>query len=255
MPTVSSGRLPSGRQPSGDGNRSAPRAGHARPASRPPSTAAPTAPGRRPISVGEAGEPRSRRGLAIGLIAGAIVVIVGLGVAVIVLATGRSSEQPVAVRSTLLHAPEEPAPAETTTTQPSTVVTVTSAPVTQAVTAPPITAPPSTDPSPTAPRLEPTDATMPLDTWAVLLGSLDSEGQAEQRLASLRGVAPHARIVNSDEIGSLKDGYWVVYEGGFATADEATATCRAMGFANRDQCYAAYLSMDPADLHRRVYPD
>lgn len=196
-----------------------------------------------------------RRGLTIGFIAGAIVLIVGLGVAVIVLATGRSSEQPVAVRSTVLRVPEEPAPAETTTTQPSTVVTVTSAPATQAVTAPPITAPPSTDPSPTAPRLEPTDATMPLDTWAVLLGSLDSEGQAEQRLASLRGVAPHARIVNSDEIGSLKDGYWVVYEGGFATADEAIATCRAMGFANRDQCYAAYLSMDPADLHRRVYPD
>lgn len=187
-----------------------------------------------------------RRGVAIGLVAGAVVVIVGLAVTVVVLATRPPSEQPAA-GSDSRHVIATSPPPTVATTQPP----ITDAPSTGA----PTTVPPVTYPPATLARSAPVDGSVPMDTWAVMLGSLDSESSAEQHLADLRGVAPRARILDSTTVGSLRDGYWVVYEGGYASADAALAGCRAIGFSHRDDCYAAYLSTNPADQDRRAYPD
>ena len=137
--------------------------------------------------------------------------------------------QPVA--STPQAAPAETgtAPAQSTTT-PSTTD---AAPSETDATAPPAL-PDSDTPAP--------DTTASSDTWpesksahTVILASAGSRQEAEAKQKKAQDAGISAGILESKDFGSLRPGYWVVFDGQFDNVEDATARAeedRGKGFAD-----------------------
>ncbi len=186
--------------------------------------------------------------------------VAGLAGAVLaaVLVAGCGSSGGHALDVTMQSTPHDSAASSVITTTTTMVARTapTTAAVTRPATLPPSTAAPTPPPTTDAPPVASEDAAASgTGEWAVLLGSLGTREKAEQRLAYLASTAPDAQLLHSDDYASLTPGYWVVYEGGYATAEDALAACAGMGFTDRHDCYASYLSHDPDDRHVRAYPD
>ena len=75
-------------------------------------------------------------------------------------------------------------------------------------------------------------------------------------LPGRRRVDPDAGVywLASDDYASLAPGWVVIYMGPFDSSDAAIATCHELGHYDRNSCYAAPLSQNPADRDNRVFP-
>ena len=206
-----------------------------------------------PPAAAASGPPasgRSNRGLIIGGIVAAVVVIVGLLTAVIVLAARPNPKQAAIINTDATTT----VAADPTTTTP--VMTTTVGPETAAPTITPTTSfhEPQTYAS-TLPANVASAADIPIGTWAVFLGTYRTESEAASHLAGMTGEASAAQILHSTDVPNLSDGWWIIYLGGYDTSDDAIDQCYSMSLTDRDDCYASYLSTDPADNKLRVYPD
>ncbi len=91
---------------------------------------------------------------------------------------------------------------------------------------------------------------VPFGHWVSMLGAKPSYEIASE----LSTEIPGSTVAHSDDIASLRPGYWVVFMGSFSGADDALANCRSLGRYSRDDCYAAFLSTNPADITKVKYP-
>lgn len=88
----------------------------------------------------------------------------------------------------------------------------------------------------------PADATAGSTTWpdgesahTVILASAGSRQEAEAKQQKAQDAGISAGILKSDDFGSLRPGYWVVFDGQFDSVEEATARAeqdRGKGFAD-----------------------
>lgn len=85
-----------------------------------------------------------------------------------------------------------------------------------------------------------------LDRWVAVLASIPTSlprAEVDAEVDRVRsGVARITHRVRSDDFGSMRPGYWVVYVASFNTADQATEYCRSISRAVPDQCYPKFLS-------------
>jgi hypothetical protein len=81
--------------------------------------------------------------------------------------------------------------------------------------------------------------------------SVPERARAEEHLAD----APGGVLLFTDGYPSLTPGYWSVVIGPYASGADAVARCRADGLTDRNSCFGAYLSNNPADRDQRAYPD
>ena len=139
-----------------------------------------------------------------------------------------------------------PAPTQTVTSTPQAAPAATgTAPASSSPT------PAATDaaPAPAAPEPEqalPDTDTPPADagstTWpegksahTVILASAGSRQEAEAKVQKAQDAGISAGILKSDDFGSLRPGYWVVFDGQFDDVEAATARAeedRGKGFAD-----------------------
>lgn len=106
-------------------------------------------------------------------------------------------------------------------------------------------APSETTPEPAVPDTDtppPTPADASPATWpegksahTVILASAGSRQEAEAKQKQAQDAGISAGILKSDDFGSLRPGYWVVFDGQFDSVEEATARAeedRGKGFAD-----------------------
>jgi len=172
-------------------------------------------------------QPRPRGSMLLGLVLGALVGILVIGLA-----------------WTLL------VPDRTATPAPGPTVTVTAAAPTASVSRTPSATPtPSRTPSPSATPSESPSATPPAGlvtslepgSWITVLDSLPKANstaeQAVARASQLGNEQYRAVAIDSDAIPGLKPGYYAIAVPGAASRQESNAVCAALGITLGDDCY------------------
>lgn len=118
--------------------------------------------------------------------------------------------------------------------------------------APAVEVPTTTRPPTTVPSATPPGAPYPLGSWVVVRLSVQDQQAAESwRAENLSS----GTVLDTDLYASLTPDYYAVVIGPFASGADAVARCRADGLNDRNSCFGALLSADPADRDQRAYPD
>lgn len=199
--------------------------------------------------------------------AGTALVLVLVAGAVLVLT--RSSDATSTSSSATVDATARPS--RSTSTSSSVVVTTsttsTAPPPTETVLALPTTTPaPVPTPAPTTPKAAtdpPTGggpvggggAAPPVEGgWTAILLSCDVAQNCIDAAQAWRSFAPTATAIPKGTYESLRP-YWVVAAGSFSSSGDAIGYCLEIGRPTKKECFARYLSHDPADLTKIVYPD
>jgi cell division septation protein DedD len=189
-------------------------------------------------------------------IVAALLVIAGLGVAIAVVGGNNNSKTTAAAppaQSTAPAAPSAPAdtpPTASTAAATPTASTPTPAPTTTGATAAPAPsggAPAGTTSTPTpAPSTTPSGWPPGKSAFTVILASLPSKAAADDKLKSAQAAGiTGAAILHSDDFPTLKPGYWVVFDGQYASIDQAqsqAATDRGKG--EFTDAYPRFVSKD-----------
>lgn len=92
-----------------------------------------------------------------------------------------------------------------------------------------------------------------------ILASIPKDGstfeEAETRAAAIAATTgANVRVIDSSIFASLRDGFWVVAEGKYASPEEAAWRCWELGLQTSNECYGRQISDDPADLDGTVVP-
>lgn len=117
----------------------------------------------------------------------------------------------------------------------------------------PTVATPTSAPRPsTTVATTPAGAPFPLGSWVMVRVSLRDRAAAETwRNDNL----PSGIVLDTNLYASLTPDYFAVVIGPFASGADAVTRCLADGLGDRNDCFGALLSADPADRDQRAYPD
>jgi predicted nucleic acid-binding Zn ribbon protein len=177
----------------------------------------------------EVAEPRGWR-VPI-MLTGGLVALAVIGVVLLILALAGGSEK-------LATATPTPAAAAPAVTPTSAVPTLSPVPTTTAPseTATPVpTATPSTSASSSFPGWTGGDG------WTIIIESATSQSKAESVASSAQAAGESPGILKSDDFSSLNAGYWVVFEGDYASKSEAQSNLDSVR-ANHHDAYVRQIT-------------
>lgn len=214
------------------------------------------------------GSGRGERGALVWILVATGAMALVLVVVIAILIVRRPAEP--GTTADLAGASDISAGTASTTTSTSSSTTSTQRASTTVITTPPSTSPPTTAPVPTTPvptTLMPTTVTPSAvaprgggsgaepreGSWTTIFISCDDQAACARAAQEFRSFAPSATLIAPGTYRSLR-WFWIVAAGAYDDSQEAVAFCRAVGRTDPDLCFARFLSQDPADVAKIVYP-